>query len=223
MAEQSHQLQLHYSSQADAYAASDETKWKTPTEAATLLEELCERHRFNRILELGVGTGRYFPFLRGSEYYGVDVCDPMLSHARRRESILKRRGFSNIHLIHQDIEDFLAQQTSKFDFVFSIGCLGFHLPVTTALMRNIAERMAPHGYLFLQTTQRSLGWTFRRQLRYWRNLLTRRQDNFPFFCASTPDGLHRAARAAHLNGEWMREGTGRWYDKPMLYSLFRKN
>ena len=218
-----HPAELHYSSQASTYALNDERKWERPSDTAKALLGFCREHRPKRVLELGVGTGRYFPFLLGDEYVGVDVCEPMLEHARERDGILRGQGFTSIRLVNDEVNAFLSRPSAGFDFIFSVGCLGFHIPITPALLQSLAGAMSAGGHLFLQTTQRSRRWALRRQLQYWRNVLTGREDNYSFFCASTPRRLRGAAAAAGLRTEWIREETARWYDKSMLLSLFHKS
>ena len=63
-------------------------------------------------------------------------------------------------------------------------------------------------------------WGIKNKFKHWRNLLSGRKDNYGFYCATTPRGLRKAAAAARLKTEWIREGTVCWYDRPILLSLF---
>src|SRR5438067_311310 len=100
--------QAVYADKAHDYAVRDELKWKKPTNTALALSSFCLDVHPSRVLELGVGTGRYFPFLIGDTYIGVDVCESMLDHARQRESILRERGFTTVKFIQDEINTFLA-------------------------------------------------------------------------------------------------------------------
>jgi SAM-dependent methyltransferase len=213
-----------YGMVASDYADRDEhVKWKNPSGTALALETLCSQVHPRRVLELGTGTGRYFPYLIGETYVGVDICGPMLEHARRRESVLRDRGFTKITLIEDEINIFLSQNSSTelFDLVFSIGCIGVHIPVTTDLMGSIQKLLSSNGYLFLQTTQHSFIWGLQKKFKHWRNILAGRKDNYGFYCATTPQSLRKATAATGLKTEWVREDTSRWYDRPILLSLFR--
>lgn len=214
-----------YGPGAEAYAAHDEEKWNQPSGTAQALDLLCSEIRPKRIIELGVGTGRYFPFLTGEVFLGVDVCAPMLEYARKRLNILHDRGFDKAELTREELHVFLANASRReqFDLVYSIGCIGIHVPVTTSLMMSISDVLAPGGYLFLQTTQRSLSLKTRQRIRHWRNELAGREDDHDYYCATSPRSLGHATGVANLETQWIREDVRRWYDKPILLSLFRKN
>jgi SAM-dependent methyltransferase len=73
--------------------------------------------RGDRVLEVGCGTGRNFPFLRDAvgpegRIYGVDLSEGMLRRARK---LCQRRQWTNFVLIEADAADYASQE--QFDGV----------------------------------------------------------------------------------------------------------
>lgn len=216
---------IEYGNRAVDYAVSDKLKWKKPSGTALALLSLCDETRPRRVLELGTGTGRYFPFLTGSTYVGVDVCEPMLEHAREREQMLYERGFDVVTLVRKEIHTFLAEvdAAEPFDLIFSIGCIGYHVPVTIDLMQAIGRILSHQGHLFLQTTQQSLTRRIERKLKYWKNRLAGLDDNYAFFCSTTASELRHIAAEANMETRWVNEDQAVFFDRPMLLALFKKD
>lgn len=215
---------IEYGNSADDYAVGDKLKWEKPSGTALALRSLCDEIRPRRVLELGTGTGRYFPFLTGSTYVGVDVCEPMLEQARQREQLLYERGFEVVTLARKEIHTFLAEEaTEPFDLIFSIGCIGYHVPVTIDLMQAIGRLLAHQGHLFLQTTQQSLTRRIERKLKYWKNRLAGLDDNYAFFCSTTASELRHIAAQAKMETRWVNEDQAVFFDRPMLLALFKKD
>ena len=213
-----------YLSTADDYANRDQTVWSNPTGTARALHELVLDCRPFRVLELGAGTGRYFPFLRGQKYIGVDICSAMLRHARARSGILKEHGFSEVTVVEDEVMRFLElpEHHGAFDFVFSIGCVGYHVPVNRRLMQQIHTVLTPGGRLFLQTTQQSVWRRARAWSRHGLDWLLGRQSDYNFFVSTTERRLRRLAHATQFDTEWVREDTRRFFGQPILLSSYRK-
>ena len=66
----------------------------------------------DRVLEIGCGTGRNFPYLReavgpGGRVYGVDLSAGMLARAR---ALCRRRRWSNVEIAHDDAANYAAPE-----------------------------------------------------------------------------------------------------------------
>jgi ubiquinone/menaquinone biosynthesis C-methylase UbiE len=64
----------------------------------------------DRVLEIGCGTGRNFPFLReavgpGGKVYGVDLSTGML---RRARALCRREQWTNVELTHGDAIEYIS-------------------------------------------------------------------------------------------------------------------
>ena len=76
------------------------------------------------ILDVGCGTGRYFPYFVCENLYGVDMSKDMLKFAQKTDDILKKRNnrkYDNLTLLQEDILQLSQQEMyqRKFDFIFS--------------------------------------------------------------------------------------------------------
>jgi protein-L-isoaspartate O-methyltransferase len=84
----------------------------------------------DRVLEVGCGTGRNFPFLRDAvgpegRIYGVDLSEGMLRRARK---LCQRRQWTNFALIEADAADYATEEL--FDgvlFSISYNVMPLHL------------------------------------------------------------------------------------------------
>ncbi|EKF48593.1 ubiquinone/menaquinone biosynthesis methyltransferase [Thermosipho africanus H17ap60334] len=73
-------------------------------------------HIKGKVLELGVGTGKNFPYYsKDLEGYAIDFSEKMLEIAKKRKEIL---GLKNIEVLQMDIEN-LQFEDDTFDTVFS--------------------------------------------------------------------------------------------------------
>jgi SAM-dependent methyltransferase len=96
------------------------------------------------VLDLGCGTGRYFHCVKNAErYVGVDASPAMLELAK---SPLRKNEItaSRIYLVRADIYG-LRLQPATFDFIFSIGVFGDHVPLTVQLCDNLRSMLRPGG------------------------------------------------------------------------------
>ena len=161
------------------------------------------------VLELGAGTGRYFPFITGETYVGVDICEDMLKFARERKPMLEDKGFTSVELIKDGVNEYmLASDEERFDLVFSIGCVGIHVPADQTFMSNVHRVLKPGGHLYLQTTQQSRRWRWKKRVEHLRNKLKGKSDDYHFFCTTTRGQLQRDAGAAGFDDQ-----TGSGYQK----------
>ena len=102
----------------------------------------------DRVLEVGCGTGRNFPFLRdpvGPEgrIYGVDLSEGMLRRARK---LCHRRQWTNVVLIEADAANYASQEL--FDgvlFSFSYNVMPHHRSV----LRQVWKLLRPGGRLVI--------------------------------------------------------------------------
>jgi ubiquinone/menaquinone biosynthesis C-methylase UbiE len=101
-----------------------------------------------KVLEVGCGTGRNFPYLseavgKTGRVYGVDLSPGMLRNAR---ALCARSGFANIELTQGDAADFMAP--APLDAVFfslSYNTMPRHLTV----LRRAWNALRPGGRLVI--------------------------------------------------------------------------
>jgi SAM-dependent methyltransferase len=217
--------EAEYRQTASTYAARDVKKWQQPSGTILALRAICRASAPTRILELGVGTGRYFPCLTGQEYLGIDISPSMLSFAKRRRRILTEQGFQSVEIRHEEIHSFLAQQHAgvAFDLIVSIGCLSYHIPITLEVMKRISRMLTPGGELFLQATQWSLPYKIGRIITRTSQIIMRPSSSYDFFSCTDSRELRRLAKKCDLHVRWIREDRTRWFGKPLLLCLFQKN
>jgi SAM-dependent methyltransferase len=104
--------------------------------------------RGDRVLEVGCGTGRNFPFLRDAvgpegRIYGVDLSEGMLRRARK---LCQRRQWTNFVSIEADAADYASQEL--FDgvlFSFSYNVMPHHRSV----LRQVWKQLRPGGQLVI--------------------------------------------------------------------------
>lgn len=99
------------------------------------------------VLEVGCGTGRYFHTLQNTAHLtGIDISEHMLELARHP---LKENevNIPDIRLIAGSVyeHDFGNQQ---FDFIYCIGVLGEHVPLTDAMLSKLYKLLNDKGILF---------------------------------------------------------------------------
>jgi demethylmenaquinone methyltransferase/2-methoxy-6-polyprenyl-1,4-benzoquinol methylase len=100
----------------------------------------------DRVLEVGCGTGRNFPYLyeavgRSGQIYGVDLSSGMLHRAKK---LRDRHGWDNIHLTQGDAADFhVPEQLDGAFFSLSYNTMPHHLKV----MRQAWKQLRPGGRL----------------------------------------------------------------------------
>jgi ubiquinone/menaquinone biosynthesis C-methylase UbiE len=102
----------------------------------------------DRVLEVGCGTGRNFPFLQDAvgpegRIYGVDLSEGMLRRARK---LCQRWQWTNFVLIEVDAADYASEE--PFDgvlFSFSYNVMPHHRSV----LRQVWKQLRPGGRLVI--------------------------------------------------------------------------
>jgi ubiquinone/menaquinone biosynthesis C-methylase UbiE len=101
-----------------------------------------------KVLEVGCGTGRNFPYLseavgKTGRVYGVDLSPGMLRNGR---ALCARSGFANIELTQGDAADFMAPvPLDAVFFSFSYNTMPHHLTV----LRRAWNALRPGGRLVI--------------------------------------------------------------------------
>jgi ubiquinone/menaquinone biosynthesis C-methylase UbiE len=101
-----------------------------------------------KVLEVGCGTGRNFPYLseavgKTGRVYGVDLSPGMLRNGR---ALCARSGFANIELTQGDAADFMAPVSlDAVFFSFSYNTMPHHL----AVLRRAWNALRPGGRLVI--------------------------------------------------------------------------
>ena len=100
------------------------------------------------VLDLGCGTGRYFPALGPvgpaqhiRELVGIDASESMLDRARL---VLPGGDAAGTTLIRGDLET-CRFEPGRFDLVYAIGVLAEHAPLTDALAQRVFGWLSPGG------------------------------------------------------------------------------
>jgi ubiquinone/menaquinone biosynthesis C-methylase UbiE len=102
----------------------------------------------NRVIEVGCGTGRNMPLLRGAvgsdgEVIGVDASAGMLTQAHKT---ISRHGWDNVRLIHTDASELLLDEpvdVAYFSLSYSV------LPERDSVLDRVWETLRPGGRLVI--------------------------------------------------------------------------
>jgi len=127
-------------SEADRAAAVDNAVF---VRLSSWLAALCAG--FDRpisVLDLGCGTGRYFPALsQARELVGIDASESMLERARAAAA---SHTAATVTLIRGDLET-CRFEPGRFDLVYAVGVLAEHAPLTENLVSRVFTWLAPGG------------------------------------------------------------------------------
>lgn len=102
----------------------------------------------DRVLEVGCGTGRNFPFLRDAvgpegRICGVDLSEGMLRRARK---LCQRRQWTNFVLIETDAADYAGEELfdgALFSFSYNV------MPHHNFVLRQVWKQLRPGGRLVI--------------------------------------------------------------------------
>jgi predicted TPR repeat methyltransferase len=121
-----------------------------PADLIALL--LPHRSRFDRVLDLGCGTGLAVPVLAplGGVVTGVDLSSGMLARAAARG------GYEA--LVQAEALTFLAEHPTTFDLVFAADVL-IYFGDMTAVFAAAARALRPGGYFVFSTERGEADWT----------------------------------------------------------------
>lgn len=109
------------------------------------------------VVDLGCGTGLCFPLImekigQKGTLIGVDISTEMLSVAEKRA---KRYGWSNVNLIHSDIEKF--EFPNEINGLISTGVFGY-LEGRSKVLENIYKSLAHNGKIVIFDGKRPDKW-----------------------------------------------------------------
>jgi SAM-dependent methyltransferase len=102
----------------------------------------------DRVLEIGCGTGRNFPYLRdavgpGGQVYGVDLSPGMLTKAR---ALCRRRRWSNVEIACDDAANYVAPEPlDGVLFGLSYNTMPHHLCV----LQHAWKQLRPGGRIVI--------------------------------------------------------------------------
>jgi len=126
-----------YDSTAERYALFDEQNPQTNLDIKRGVEKLVSEKKPVVILDLGCGSGRYLPFLKGELIVGIDFSIGMLKHAKK---------FKNANFIQADIFN-LPFKENTFDLIISMSIIGEHCPLNMKLLKEISYVLSLKGTL----------------------------------------------------------------------------
>ena len=140
------EIQRNYQdSLAPLYRKCDDLAESNP-DIQILIEKLStatSKKEYKNALEIGCGTGRYFHALKNiDKLTGIDPSEKMLIEAKtpfKKESI----AASVITLVQSDLMNYLPG--TKFDFVYSFGVLGEHIPFDRNSAKHIHTLLQNNG------------------------------------------------------------------------------
>ena len=109
------------------------------------------------VVDLGCGTGLCFPLLMekigpNGKLLGVDISTEMLSVAEER---VKSAGWSNVELIHSDIEEF--EFPAEINGLISTGVFGY-LGERTKVLEKIYKSLVNNGKVVIVDGKRPQKW-----------------------------------------------------------------
>lgn len=105
-----------------------------------------------RVLEIGCGTGRYFHWLEQVQLLvGTDLSRKMLKCAEHPVCGSDVTA-QEVRLMQGDIYE-LEFESESFDFIYSLGVLGYGAELTPALATKLHRWLAPGGRLYFDAIE----------------------------------------------------------------------
>ena len=106
-----------------------------------------------RVLELGCGTGRYFHWLDNVDLLvGTDISAEMLKQAEH--PVLENEVTAReVRLIRGNLYE-ISFEPGSFDFIYSLGVLGYGAALTDELGQRLAHWLAPGGRLYFDAIEK---------------------------------------------------------------------
>jgi len=129
-----------YDSSAENYAVFDNKYPKRNLDLKIKIKNLSNKKKPKFVLDLGCGSGRYLPFLKGKIIVGVDLSKGMLKQAKK---------FEHVHFVQADIYHLPFRQ-KIFDLIVSMSVIGEYCPFTVELLEEICNVLRDKG-IFLFT------------------------------------------------------------------------
>lgn len=155
----------------------DAAKYNFITRRAEVLRLLAKDDTFERILDVGCGTGDYVQvaLCHQGSYHGIDFSSTMASQARRRVGV----GFQearNTFIVASG--ERIPYKDSSFDLILAIGFIEYFQDPTEAI-REVRRVLKAGGTLVMQSYKRdlfsSLSWLIMGGLRFVYHLFFRRR------------------------------------------------
>ncbi len=144
-----------YNRNAEQYRKDDEIEAKSENHhrLGGNLRRICQSLSGPvRVLELGCGTGRYFHWLGQVDLLvGTDLSTEMLKRAQHPicESEVAAK---EIRLMQGDLYK-LEFEPASFDFIYSLGVLGYGAELTPELATKLHTWLAPEGRLYFDAIE----------------------------------------------------------------------
>lgn len=217
-----HAAEKHYDNVAVQYGATD----KSPemSHISMRLRTLCALTKPFNVLDLGCGTGRYFNVVSGTGMFlGVDISEGMLCVAKDRKQELLNNGFDSVVLMHGNMLDMSVNSDTKFELIYSIGLLGYHLPFNRMVAERIAGMLAANGTFFLQAVQANC---LTRCRMFIKRCISRQCNDKKGLLSSYSATIHSLNRNGQNAGlfisRWEYDTSLMWNKCPTIIAEFKK-
>ena len=139
--------QLQYQENfAKTYRIGDETDVHHPEVRylANLLSSHTQKGNYRKVLDIGCGAGRYFHAVKNTdEIVGIDPSRAML-HEAKHPALGEQVQVARITLINCGFLEYHPKVL--FDFAYSFGVLGEHIPFDYMAARHTYELLKHDGY-----------------------------------------------------------------------------
>ena len=141
----------HYDKVAGTYRATD-VQYPPDNELAEIVRRVTSRRPTFVVVEVGCGTGRYFHAVRRTQtLVGLDISLEMLRQARFPQYNDHIDPQTRIVLAQADAYH-LPLMCESADLVYSVGVIGYHLPVSLDLLVELRRVLRRDGLLLFFTS-----------------------------------------------------------------------